>query len=199
MSSPGCPVQLHVQFQIQTHELQGRDPCKFQPHAQPATPVRVQSQLHSHVPARSLSPSSAAREVIVPPGTAVFPPSQSQFQEVIAAPAIPSRLSDSSRCQAQFQIHTCNPAGPGRSRSDPPTATASVVFCASPVTATATPFVEPAVTATAAAFCWVTVPDAPGLSTRIETLVFCTPSCCAAAYSVPSAPPVLVDADTALI
>ena len=120
------------------HELQGRDPCQFQPHAQPATPVRDQSQLHSHDPACSLSPSSAAREVIVPPGAAVFPPSQSHVQDVIAAPASPSRLSDSSRCQAQFQIHTCSPAGPGRSRSAPPTATASVVFRESLETATAT-------------------------------------------------------------
>ena len=167
LSSPCCRSSSTSSSRSKRARCKAGIPATFQPHAQPTT--LVQSQLHSLVPRARCRPVGC-REVIVPPGTAVFPPSQSPFQEVIAAPAIPSRLSDSSRCRPSSRSTPATRQA-GTVRSAPPTATVSVVFCASPVTATATPFVEPGHSATAAAFCSVTVPDAPGLDADRDTRV----------------------------
>ena len=126
--------------------------------------------------------------------------SQFQSQELTAIPVGSPSPSDSSRCHVHVHSQITRPAVPGRSRFDPATATVSTVSTASLVTLTAVRSPKsPAETTAFDSLCWATGPDEPGLSTRIETDVLRTPSCCAPAFSVPSAPPVLVEASAALI
>lgn len=166
----GWPVHFQVQFQIQMHDPQGSWAAQFHCHVQLGAPSRFQLQFQVQDPA-ACSSAVAGREVTWPswlPSCAAAPQAQFQLEGGVSNSA--SAVWDSSRSQFHVQTHTV----PGCWRWSPSTAIDRLVSIPLVVA-------EP-VGPASAVFCCVTAPAPPSLPTLIETFVFWTPVCVAAAF-----------------